>query len=77
MYSPLNDSDPPNSEDYVEPKPVLTPLRTVMPGTMKGIYNGDELKPYEGRPGAMDAFDKPSKMGSRLHYRDGRVESAE
>lgn len=38
------------------------------------IYQGLELRPYQGRPGAMDAFDLPSRMGRRLHYRDGRVE---
>lgn len=37
-------------------------------------YRGRELQPYEGRPGAMDAFDLPSRMGNWLHYRDGRVE---
>lgn len=36
-------------------------------------YAGEELEPYEGRPGAMDAFTHPSRMGDRLHYRDGRV----
>lgn len=38
-------------------------------------YRGDELKPYQGRPGAMRAFDLPSRMGERLYYRCGRVET--
>lgn len=33
-----------------------------------------ELRPYEGRPGAMDAFALPSRMGRRLVWRDGRVD---
>lgn len=41
--------------------------------TTKGLYTGAELRPYEGRPGAMDAFALPSRMGSRLHYRNGWV----
>lgn len=40
-------------------------------------YQGRELQPYQGRPGAMDAFALPSRMGNRLHYRDGRVERME
>lgn len=37
-------------------------------------YQGRELQPYQGRPGAMDAFSLPSRMGNWLHYRDGRIE---
>lgn len=44
--------------------------------TTRGLYDGAELRAYDSRPGAMDAFSLPSRMGSRLHYRDGRVESA-
>ena len=40
-------------------------------------YQGRELKPYQGRPGAMDAFSLPSRMGNWLHYRDGRIERVE
>lgn len=40
-----------------------------------GLYTGTELAPYAGRPGAMDACALPSRMGNRLHYRDGRVET--
>ena len=35
--------------------------------------NGDR-KPPVPRPGAMDALQLPSRMGSRLIWRDGRVE---
>lgn len=40
------------------------------------VYDGAELRPYQGRPRANDALALPSRMGSRLHYRDGRVEKA-
>jgi hypothetical protein len=34
---------------------------------MQGVYNGNELKPYIGRPGAMDAFSLPSmSAGKRI-----------
>lgn len=41
--------------------------------TTTGLYTGAELRPYEGRPGAMDAFALPSRMGRRLHYRSGAI----
>ena len=31
-------------------------------------YDGKELRPYEGRPGALDAYRLPSRMGNRLVY---------
>lgn len=37
-------------------------------------YPCPELRPYEGRPGAMDAFALPSRRFDRRVYRDGRVE---
>jgi len=45
--------------------------------TTTGYYTGAELRPYDGRPGAMDAFSLPSRMGSRLHYRSGVVAHVE
>ena len=30
---------------------------------LTGRYTGEELRPYNGRPGAMDAFTKPSRVG--------------
>lgn len=35
-----------------------------------------ELRPFDGRPGAMDAFALPSRAGNRRTWRDGRVEAA-
>lgn len=46
---------------------LLTQSRRVSMG------NGDS-KPPVLRPGAMDALQLPSRMGSRLVWRDGRVE---
>jgi len=39
-----------------------------------GSYQGSELKAYDGRPGAMDAFDKPSLFMGKLSWRDGKTE---
>ena len=36
-------------------------------------YTGAELLPFAGRPGATDALALPSRMGNRLHFRDGQV----
>lgn len=45
---------------------VITPSGWVPGGSTGGVYSGAELKPYQGRPGAMDAFRLPSRIGSRL-----------
>lgn len=39
----------------------------------RDVYDGAELRPFEGRPGAADALTIPSRVNNRLHYRDGRV----
>ena len=36
-------------------------------------YDGAELKPYAGRPGATDTQCLPSRVNNRLRYPDGRV----
>ena len=36
---------------------------------MVGQYDGRELMPYTGRPGAMDAYKLPSLMQGGLEYR--------
>jgi hypothetical protein len=33
------------------------------------LYDGAELRPYEGRPGANDFLKYPSRMGAQLIYR--------
>ena len=35
-----------------------------------------DSRPTVYREGSMDSLSLPSRMGDRLHYRDGRVESA-
>lgn len=42
------------------------PSATVTNANSKGTYTGRELAPYDGRPGAMDAFRLPSRIGSQL-----------
>lgn len=36
---------------------------------MLGKYTGAELKPFAGRPGAMDAFKLPSLIGDQRIFR--------
>jgi hypothetical protein len=35
----------------------------------KHHYTGQELRPYDGRPGSLDHLDIPSRAGNRLLYR--------
>lgn len=52
----------------VVPKPVLS---------HRPPYLCPELYVASSRPGAMTAFECPSRIGSRLFYRDGRVEDVD
>lgn len=52
----------------------LTAAGPVANSNMRSTYNGAELAPYAGRPGAMDAFALPSRRFDKRVYRDGRVE---
>lgn len=54
-------------------RPDLVPLMTIG-GNRNGIMGTGDKRPKVHRDGAMDAYELPSRMGSRLHYRDGRVE---
>ena len=47
-------------------RPVVTPAGTICAGTAGGTYTGRELMPFDGRPGAMDAFRLPSRIGNDL-----------
>ena len=40
---------------------------------IRSIASAADLAPPAQRPGAEDALAYPSRIGSRLHYRDGRV----
>ncbi len=53
--------------------PVARPVNTDI---FTGRYDGKELRPYEGRPGANDALALPSRIGTELRYRDGKVVAA-
>ncbi|MDQ0086073.1 hypothetical protein J2W35_006454 [Variovorax boronicumulans] len=37
------------------------------------LYDGSEMRPYVGRPGALNAFKFPSRVGQRLYHPDGTV----
>lgn len=52
--------------------PTIAATRSVVNGSVAGRY-----VPQWGpqRPGQDDALSKPSRMGNRLYYRDGRVET--
>lgn len=39
----------------------------ITPATTKGTYDGRELTRIFLRPGAYDAYDKPSLMGTKLY----------
>lgn len=52
------------------------PARTLTNAGSRQVYDGAELRPYQGRPGANDALAMPSRIADRLFYRDGRQEDA-
>lgn len=63
----------------IAPSPAATAASQRKPtlwsnATTPSGYTCPELTSYTGRPGAMDAFSKPSRVGSTLFYRDGRTE---
>jgi hypothetical protein len=52
----------------------LVGARRLVNATSREVYTGAELRPYTGRPGAMDAYNLPSLHGTRrVHYRTGEV----
>jgi len=64
-----------NSERTKPRKPVVAAPRTTVNSMVKEFYTGRELQPFDGRPGAMDAFNLPSVMMDRRTWRDGRTEA--
>jgi len=46
-----------------------TPPLQICNATSREPYTGQELRPYDGRPGSLDHLDTPSRAGNRLHYR--------
>lgn len=56
-----------------QPTTVAASRTTVNAGSRE-VYQGKELAPYNGRPGAMTAYSLPSRQGDRrVHYRTGEV----
>lgn len=46
----------------------VKPQEPIRNSNAKGYYDGKELAPFEGRPGAMDAYKLPSlRLGSRVY----------
>lgn len=55
-------------------KVATPPSRTrISNTTATDPYDSAELRPFDRRHGALDAFALPSRMGNRLHYPDGRI----
>ena len=47
--------------------------RVLVNSMIRETYVGTELRAFDGRPGAMDAFELPSVMMGSLVWRDGRT----
>lgn len=64
-----------NKQRWKDHDTVLVGARKLVNATVKGApYTAPELRPYQGRPGAMDAYSLPSLQGGRrVHYRTGEV----
>lgn len=44
-------------------------------GNRNSFSGTGDMRPMVYRAGSLDALKLPSRMGNRLHYRDGRVEA--
>lgn len=63
-----------NRQRWKETPPTKATSRTTVNAVVREPYLGNELKPYCGRPGAMDAYSLPSlQQGLRVNYRTGEV----
>ena len=63
-----------NKQRWKEQPPTFAASRTLVNAVSREPYLGKELAPYNGRPGAMDAYSLPSLQNSRrVHYRTGEV----
>lgn len=49
--------------------PAPVPAPRIGSASATGHYTGDELKPFEGRPGSQDNLRIPSLMGTQRIYR--------
>ena len=52
-----------NAKYNLPPKKPTKLVAQELPRTwyQRGLYDGKELRPFEGRPGAMDAYNLPSR----------------
>lgn len=63
-----------NKQRWKDHKTTKAASRTMVNAGSQQAYDGAELRPYAGRPGAMDAYSLPSRQGDRrVHYRTGEV----
>lgn len=63
-----------NRKRSKDTKTTTADSRTLVNAASRRPYDGAELKPYNGRPGAMDAYSLPSRQGERrVHYRTGEA----
>lgn len=63
-----------NKQRWKEHHTTLVGARKLVNATIRETYTGAELRPYDGRPGAMDAYNLPSLQGGRrVHYQTGEV----
>lgn len=63
-----------NKQLWKDSPPSFATSRTTVNAVIREPYAGKELAPYNGRPGAMDAYNLPSRVGDRrFHYRTGEV----
>jgi hypothetical protein len=58
-------------------EPIAARATGPSPALRREPYSGGEMRPFTGRAGAMDALKYPSRVGNRLHYRDGGIEPAD
>lgn len=63
-----------NQERFKKHKTTKASSRTLVNAGSLTNYDGAELRPNAARPGAMDAYNLPSRICDRRVYRDGREE---
>lgn len=65
-----------NKQRWKDHKTTLAGSRQHVNANSRQLYDGAELRANAGRPGAMDAYSVPSRVGDkRFHYRTGEVMS--
>lgn len=54
--------------------PALSGARPLQEVMQRGSYHCPELRPNDGRPNSMDAYNLPSLINGKRVWRDGRTE---